>query len=223
MTILLYDLVAKGDKRPTPFCLRTKLALAHKRLPYETVPVAMTDIRAIAGGPFKTVPILKDGDHLVEDSWAIADYLDQAYPDRPALFHSPEERGLCRFLEAWMFSGLLQQIVRFYVKDIHDLLLEKDQAYFRSSREGRLGCSLEEAAAGREARLDGIRAGFDPARLTLTHQGQPFLSGQNPGYADCMLAGVLVWIEIIGTAPLLEADDPLVAYLERVRTAYPIP
>ncbi|MDC0745689.1 glutathione S-transferase N-terminal domain-containing protein [Polyangium mundeleinium] len=217
MTILLYDLVAQGDRRPSPFCFRTKLALAHKRLAFETAPVAMTDIQALEGGAFKTVPILKDGAHVVGDSWAIADYLDQAYPDRPPLFHSPEERGLCRFLDAWLYTSVLLPIVRFYVKDIHDLLLEKDHAYFRASREARLGCTLEEAAAGREARLDVMRAGFDPARLTLTHQGQPFLSGQNPGYADFMLAGVLLWVETIGTVPLLVDGDPLVTYLERVR------
>ncbi|MDI1451050.1 glutathione S-transferase N-terminal domain-containing protein [Polyangium sp. 6x1] len=219
MTILLYDLVAEGDRRPSPFCIRTKLALAHKRLAFETVPVAMTDIPALHGGAFKTVPILKDGDHVVGDSWAIADYLDQAYPDRPPLFHSPEERGLCRFFEAWLFSSVLQQVVRFYVKDIHDLVLEKDRGHFRATREARLGCTLEEAAAGREARLDAMRAGFDPVRLTLTHQGQPFLSGPDPGYADFMLVGVLSWIEAIGTVPLVVDGDPLVAYLERVRAS----
>lgn len=219
MTILLYDLVAEGDRRPSPFCFRTKLALAQKCLAFETAPVAMTDIEALEGGAFKTVPILKDGAHVMADSWAIADYLDEAYPDRPRLFHSPEERGLCRFLEAWLFSGVLQQVLRFYVKDIHDLLLEKDRAYFRRSREARLGGTLEEAAAGREARLDAMRASFDPARLTLTHQGQPFLSGPNPGYADCILAGVLLWIEAIGTVPLLVPGDPLVGYLERVRAS----
>ncbi|MDI3288560.1 glutathione S-transferase N-terminal domain-containing protein [Polyangium sp. 15x6] len=219
MTILLYDLVAEGDRRPSPFCSRTKLALAHKRLAFETTPVAMTDIKALEGGAFKTVPILKDGERVVGDSWAIADYLDEAYPDRPRLFHSPEERGLCRFLEAWLFSGVLQQVLRFYLKDIHDLLLEKDRAYFRQSRESRFGCTLEEAAAGREARLDAMRASFDPARITLIHQGQPFLSGQTPGYADCILAGVFLWIETIGTVPLLMEGDPLVAYLERVRAS----
>jgi glutathione S-transferase len=218
MTIVLYDLVARGDRRLSPFCIRTKLALARKGLEFETEPVAMSDISKIADGQFKTVPVLKDGDHLVGDSWAIADYLDRAYPDRPTLLHSPEERGLCKFVEAWIFSGLAQQIVQFYVKDIHDVLLEKDQAYFRKTREARLGCTLEEAVRGREERLDALRAGFDPVRLLLTHpDGQPFLSGQKPGYADCMLAGILLWLEAIGTVPVLKADDPLVPYLERVR------
>ena len=34
----------------------------------------------------KTVPVLRDGDRVVRDSFDIALYLDEAYPDRPSLF-----------------------------------------------------------------------------------------------------------------------------------------
>ncbi|UQA59109.1 glutathione S-transferase N-terminal domain-containing protein [Polyangium aurulentum] len=216
MTILVYDLAVQGDRRISPFCWRTKFALAHKGLPFETQPVALTDIPGLAGGGHKTVPILQDGDQVVSDSWAIADYLDKAYPEHPALFRSPEERGLCRFLEAWMFSGLIQQVSRFYLMDIYNLLVEKDRAHFRATREAMIGCSLEEAAAGREARIAEVRAIFEPVRLTLTYQGQPFLSGQRAGYADYMVGSVKHWIDEIGTVPLFEAGDPVVGYFDRV-------
>jgi glutathione S-transferase len=111
----------------------------------------------------------------------------------------------------------VQQLMRIYLKDVHDLLLEEDRAYFRESREALLGCTLEEAVAGREARMDAARAALDPVRITLTRQGQPFLSGQRAGYADYMMVGLLLWIAGIGTAPLLQASDPLVGYFERVR------
>jgi len=217
MTILLYDLAVQGDRRISPFCWRTKYALAHKGLPFETQPVAMTDIPAIAGGELKTVPILQDGDKVVGDSWAIVDYLDKAYPDRPAIFSSPEERGLCRFLEAWTFSGIIQQLTRIYLKDIHDLVLEKDRAHFRATREARLGCTLEEAVAGREARIVEARASFEPVRVTLTYQGQPFLSGDRPGYADYIMGGYLLWIDGVGTLPLFAPGDPMLDYFERIR------
>lgn len=221
MAILLYDLTVQGDLRISPFCWRTKYALAHKGLAYETRPVAMTDIPSIAGGAHKTVPILEDGDQIVGDSWAIADYLDRAYPDRPAIFGSPGERGLCQFVEAWMFSSMALHLMHIYLKDIHDLVLEKDRAHFRATREARLGRTLEEAVAGREARVEPARAAFEPVRVLITRLGQPFLSGERAGYADYMLAGFLLWIAGIGagigTVPLLAAGDPLVDYFERVR------
>ena len=34
----------------------------------------------------KTVPILRDGDQLISDSFKIALYLEDAYPDHPSLF-----------------------------------------------------------------------------------------------------------------------------------------
>ncbi len=80
-----------------------------------------------------------------------------------------------------------------------------------------LGRTLEEAVAGREDRMEPARAGFEPVRIMLARQGQPFLSGQRAGYADYMMAGLLLWIAGIGTAPLLQAGDPLVDYYERLR------
>src|SRR6185503_12661036 len=101
-------------------------------------------------------------------------------------------------------------------KDIHDVLVDSDRAYFRESREKRLGRTLEETAAGREAHLEPARAGFEALRVKLT-MGEPFLSGEHPGYADYIVAGIFLWIASIGTLPLLRPDDPLLPWFERVR------
>jgi len=223
-SIRIYDLTGRDDRRPSPFCWRIKYALAHKGLPFEAVPVALTDIPTLCGGGHKAVPIIEDGSKSVSDSWAIADYLDEAYPDRPRLFSSRAERELCRFVEISLFLSAGTDLFRIYVKDIYDLVLEKDRDYFRKTREARLGRTLEEAYAGREARLDAARAGFESFRLTLQKGGPflsggggPFLSGERPGYADYIVGGFLLWIGSVATVPLLRADDPLLAWFERVR------
>ena len=220
MTILLYDLAVTENRRPSPFCWRIKYALAHKGLSFDTKPVAFTDIPKIFDGRFTTVPILEDGERVVHDSWAIADYLDATYKDHPRLFATPTERGFCRFLEAWLFANVVPQLIGVYVKDIADSVEEKDRAYFRESREKRMGCTLEEMVAGREQRLPIARAGFEPIRLMLTRQGQSFVSGDAPGYADYMAVGVLLWVASVSTLPLLNADDPVVAWYERLRDMY---
>lgn len=217
--IRLYDLQVRDDRRPSPFCWRIKYALAHKGLPFDTVPVALTDIPAIAGGAHKTVPIIEDGGKTVGDSWAIADYLDEAYPDRPRLFGSPAERELCRFVEASLFVSAGRPLLLSYVKDIHDHALERDRDYFRQSREKLFGCTLEELASARAERLDAARAGLESVRLTLKG-GAPFLSGAHPGFADYLVGGFLLWIASIATAPFLRSDDPLLDWLGRVQDLY---
>jgi len=39
--------------------------------------------------PPAQVPIIQDGDKVVKDSFAIAQYLERTYPDRPSLFGGP--------------------------------------------------------------------------------------------------------------------------------------
>ncbi|WP_437670972.1 glutathione S-transferase N-terminal domain-containing protein [Sorangium sp. So ce131] len=218
-SIRLYDLHARDDRRPSPFCWRAKYALAHKGLPFETVPVALTDIPAVAGGTHKTVPILEDRGKTVSDSWAIADYLDQEYPDRPWLFGSPAERALCQFVETSLVASVARPILLSYLKDVYDCVLDQDRDYFRQSREKLIGCTLEELASGRAERIEAARAGLDSVRLALKG-GAPFLSGAHPGYADYIAAGFLLWIAVVATAPLLKGDDPLLPWLARVQDLY---
>jgi glutathione S-transferase len=218
VTRILHDLVCIDDRRPSPFCWRIKYALAHKGLAFEARPVGFTEIPRLCGGGFKTVPILEDDGRVIHDSWAIADHLDAAYPERP-LFASPAERGLCRFTEAWLIE-VFQQVFPIYVGDIHDHTLAGDRAYFRDSRERRLGRTLEEVTAGREARIAAARASLGPLRLMLQHQGQRFMAGEQAGFADYMTAGVLLWISSVATIPLLAADDPIVDWFNRMRGLY---
>ncbi len=91
MAIKLYELAAAEDDRLfSPYCWRVKMALAHKGLSFETIPWRFTEKEAIAFSGSGTVPVMVDGERSVTDSWAIAQYLDEAYPDRPRLFE-PED------------------------------------------------------------------------------------------------------------------------------------
>src|SRR6185436_6817693 len=86
MSRKLYDLAgADPARRFSPYCWRTKLALAHKGLGVETVPWRFTEKDVIAFSGSKLVPVLVDGDCTVYDSWTIANYLEDTYPDAPSL------------------------------------------------------------------------------------------------------------------------------------------
>src|SRR6202142_1026232 len=94
--VRLYELALEDGRSASPFVWRIRYALAHKGIPFETVYLGFTEIPAVCGGKFKTVPILEHADTALAESWDIAEYLDRAFPDRPPLFSSPRELAVIR-------------------------------------------------------------------------------------------------------------------------------
>jgi len=214
MTILLYDLVGADAGRPfSPHCWKAKMALAHKGLDFEAVPTPFLDVPKVEGGVSKTVPVIRDGDRVVADSFAIALYLENAYPDRPTLFGGEGGKAMARFIERWSQTNLHPFKTTAAVIDIHRGLGPLDKVYFRESREKRLGKTLEEVSAGREAGLAAYRATLEPLRSMLSYQ--PFIGGQSPLFCDYIVFGAFQWVRIMSPFRLLDADDPVAAWFER--------
>ncbi len=218
MNIVLHDLAgADPDVRFSPYCWRSRFALAHKGLPVETVPWRFTDGEAIAFSGQGKVPVMRDDATVVSDSWAIAEYLEQRYPT-PTLFGGATGLAHARFVNAWTDAVLVGGIVRFIVRDLVDTLDPKDVAYFRSSRESRFGSSLEAVQDGREDALPPFRQSLLPLRLVLRRQ--PWLGGAAPSYADHIVAGTLMWPRCASRFELLEAGDIVAQWLDRVLDLY---
>jgi glutathione S-transferase len=219
--LVLYDLVGRDDRRFSPACWRTKLALAHKGMPFATVPARFCDIRRIHDGRFATLPVLRDGETWIADSDTIAAHLEEAHPDRPSLYAGAGGQALAAFMRAWVQARLHEPLIRMILPDIHDHLADaEDQAYFRASREARFGMPLEAVATGREARIEPFRIGLAPLRQVVA--AQPFLGGKAPLYPDYMVLGAFQWARSISPSAghLLAADDPLRAYLSRLTALY---
>jgi len=214
MTRLLYALCAADPARQfSPHVWKTVMSLAHKGLDYEMVPVPFTDIPAIEGGRTATVPLLRDGEQLVRDSFDIALYLDEAYPDRPSLFGGEGGKAMARFIENWSQSALHMAVTRIAILDIHDMLAPKDQAYFRRSREERLGASLEEIAAAGRVEVEGFAKRLQPLRNML--KGQPFIGGEGPLFPDYIVFGALQWLRTTAGTKVLAEDDLVAGWFAR--------
>lgn len=214
MTILLHDLVGSDASRPfSPHCWRAALALAHKGLDFESVPTRFTEVREVEEGASGTVPVIRDGDTVVADSFAIAAYLEEAYPDRPSLFGGQGGLAAARFVERWSERAINIYVVRATLMDIHDSLDLPDRTYFRQTRERRFGKRLEDVPRDREAGLDAFRAGLEPLRGMLDFQA--FLGGDGPLFADYILAGSFQWPRVVSSFRLLEPDDPVAGWFER--------
>jgi len=214
MTLLLYALCGADRSRQfSPHVWKTVMALAHKGLDHETVPVAFTEIPAIESGATATVPLLRDGERLVRDSFDIAVYLEEAYPDRPTLFGGEGGRAMARFIETWSQSALHMAVTRIAILHIHAMLDPVDREYFRRSREARLGASLEDIAAAGAAEVEGFAKRLQPLRNMLKHQ--PFIGGEGPLFADYIVFGALQWLRTTAGTKVLDEDDPVAGWFER--------
>jgi glutathione S-transferase len=219
MAITLYDLAgSEPERRFSPFCWRSKMALAHKGLAVDTVPWRFTEKDRLPTPNAERVPVIVDDGRVVHDSTAIADYLETRYPDRSPLFGGAVAHALTRFVQNWTETVLQTGIVGFVVLDIWRHIGPADQAYFRRSREARFGRSLEQVVAGREARLPAFRDSLGPLRRTV--ERQPFLAGDAPAYADYIAFGAFQWARAISDFELLAADDPIAAWRGRLLDAF---
>ncbi len=213
--ITLYELAgAEEDRRFSPYCWRARLALAHKGLPFDAVACRFTDKERLAFSGQEKVPVLVDGGRTVPDSWAIALHLEEAYPDRPSLFGGSGGLALSRFVADWTEIVLHAGLIRLLALSIHDHLHEGDKAYFRRTREARFKATLEAFCAEPEARLQELRRALSPLRQTL--RAQPYLGGEGPLYADHCAMGAFLWARAVSPLRLLEEDDPVAAWRNRM-------
>jgi glutathione S-transferase len=219
MAVTLYDLAGSdAARRFSPFCWRTRMALAHKGLEVDTVPWHFTEKDKLPQPNAGRVPVIVDAGRVVHDSTAIADYLETGYPERPSLYGDASGRALTAFVQNWTEAVLHPGIIGFVVLDIWRHIGPEDQAYFRRSREKRLGASLEQIVEDRAARLPAFRDSLAPLRRTV--ERQPFLAGEAPAYADYIVFGAFQWARASSDFELLAADDPVRAWRGRMLDAF---
>ena len=219
MSLKLFELVGADATRPfSPFCWRTRMALAHKGLAAESIPWCFTEKDAIAPHKSEKVPVLLDGDTSVVDSWTIANYLEDHYPDGPSLFGGEGGRAIGRMMNWWGDVTVVAGMFPLIVADIPGHLKPVDAAYFRKSREARFGKPLEEVVAGRDKSVEVFRKALEPMRLTL--KTQAYLGGTKPNYADYIVFGAFQWARVVSPFKLLAEDDPVYAWRERLLDAF---
>lgn len=211
----LYELRAADEAlRFSPFVWRARLALAHKGVEAERVALTFLDKAPLEPSGAKTVPVLEDDGIWVKDSWAIAEYLEDKFPERPSLFGDATGHALTRFFALWADRTILAGLFPMLAADICDTLDEANAAYFRKTREARLGRDLYEAREERESRLEPFRASLAPLRVVL--EEQPFVCGEAPAHADYLAFSGFAWARGCSRFEPLAEDDPIHDWRERM-------
>jgi glutathione S-transferase len=168
----------------SPFSRKVRLALAEKRIPFDLRVERVWERREefLGMNPAGTVPVLREDNGLVvADSYAICEYLDEAYPDLPLLGRTLAERAEVRRLVAW-FDG------KFYAEVTRNLLYEKQMKRL-------MGRGTPDAAA--------IRAGHANLRPHLDYLGwlaesRVWLAGSSLTLADLCAAAHLSALDFVG-------------------------
>jgi len=195
VALIFYERVGHEGRRPSPFSWRIRYALAHKGLDFEVRPVRFADvgtIRVLSGQHL--TPVLSHHDHVVHETWDIACYLEEQFPDRPSLFGGAIGRGMARHINAWSDSQLASPLRFVIYADFPAVLDAGDRDYFRSTRERALGMSLEAACADSVGKLAAFQQACAPLERTLS--AQPYICGPAPAYADYSVFSVFQWARL---------------------------
>lgn len=88
------------DAPRCPYCARVRIALAEKRLEYETVVIDLDDRPAwlYEKNPVGKVPVLEQEGWVLPESAVINEYLEELYPEPTLLPREPGERAAVRLL-----------------------------------------------------------------------------------------------------------------------------
>lgn len=218
--------IALYDWPVSPFCMKVRAVLDHKRLSYVRLPALTHQWEIKRRGKVGKVPALDlDGEFLV-DSTDIAHALERRFPDPPVLPPDPGDRAQCHVLEDWAdeslyFSGL-------YYHWHEPAGRQAAAAYFGRTLIGKLSFQpfrwkierqLWGQGTGRKSAAQ-VRADLErnlDAVEVLLGRG-PFLLSGGPWLCDFALMSQLVYLT---RAPalkrVLDARPHTRAYLERMK------
>ena len=211
--ITLYDLQLASGATISPFVWATKYALAHKGFEVDIVPGGFTGIMERTGGRSERLPAIVDDGRWVLDSWLIAEYLDETYPDRPTLIGDPSVKVLTQLVESWLWQQAIGPWMTCFLKSYRDRSLPQDHDYVTSSRERMFGRRIEDIVVGREDRLPMVPPNLELLRGVL--RDHRWLGGESPNYADYRALSIFLFCASVADLPVLTEDDPLRDWIDR--------
>lgn len=216
--ITLFELCGEDtDVRFSPFVWRIRLILENKGISFNSEPVTFLNKDAMAGSGFEKVPTIRHGDQWLTESFKIARYLDEQFPEKSIFKGASKTQAL--LLNNWVDRHLVAPIFPMIAADIVKVLGEEDYAFFRKSREAVLGRTLEEAAEGRHDARENLIA--DLASLESILAETTFFGGDEPDFLDLCILGSLMWPHVVSSFDPIEGSTALTDWRKRMIGVHP--
>ena len=167
MALTLYELGGLDDRRYSLYSWRARMALAHKGLTPEYRPVHVSDKAAIAFSKQDKVPILVDGETVIQDSFRIAQHLEAHHGGAEPVRRRDRTgaRALLQFMGRPHAGAAPRAADR--ASTCRASSTRPTGAHLRGVMEKAFGKTLEELAANRDKDVVGFRRLLDPARASL--------------------------------------------------------
>jgi glutathione S-transferase len=221
-TYRLYDLL------DSPFCLKARICLSLKGVPYERVPLTVSRLSELRRlNPLGKVPVLVDQERPTDDSSRIARLLEERFPRPPLLPKDASARAYCHVLEEWADESLYFLVGAF--------------KWLNPANRGRSAMVTAEMASGlfpawlvtRLVRRRVVRRyranGYAPDSLPQLEErmvenlsnladllaGNPFLLGKYATLADIAVFSQLHWMSGYDERRLLEAAPAVLDWMAR--------
>jgi glutathione S-transferase len=221
--VLLYDLT------DSPFCMKARICLQLKGVPFRRVTLTVRRLRELRRlNPLGKVPVLVSDDEVVADSSAIARWLEVRHPEPPLLPADPAARAYCDLIEEWADEAL------YFVVGGFKWLNPANRAAALANTMDELGGGPLRPLVGRLLARNVQRRyrawGYGPESLALLEQRmrdnlgtletlldqRAFLLGRQGTVADIAAFAQLAWMRGYAEGRLLD-DVPRVArWLERM-------
>ncbi|KAF9039154.1 hypothetical protein BJ165DRAFT_1352265 [Panaeolus papilionaceus] len=215
--IIFYDIPSTlPGSAWTPNTWKTRYTLNYKGIPYKTEWIEYPDIEAHCkalsisptmkkedGSDYYTLPAIWDTSTgaKVSDSFAILQYLEKTYPERPTLF--PDNTKALHFVfQVALRSTDISAVVPFLIPAEGAKLNPRSKEYFYRTRSERFGKPLEDTTpTGEEGEKQWakFKAGLDTINdwYEMTDDGGPFMMGNKLGWSDVFLASQLTWAKVV--------------------------
>lgn len=204
------------------YCEKVRFMLDYKGLPYRKIEVTpgvgQLDVFRLSGQ--RQVPVLKDGNEVIADSTAIADYLEKNYPDRPIIPTDAKLRGLCLLIEQWADESIGVNARKAMIggmgrsADFRKAFLPSTAPDFLKDVVGAVPNELFSFLGyGLSPGLDMVKSAQDAMKRDLTAlcfilMEQPYLVTDHPTLADFAVAALTMYVKF-PSGPYLDLPETL--------------
>jgi glutathione S-transferase len=227
--VLLYDL------SDSPFCLKARICLQLKGVPFRRVTMTFgwrRELRRL--NPLGRVPVLLHGDAVIADQRRIAPHLEAVHPEPRLVPLGAEARAYAGLLEDWA-DGVLARMVgackwlnpENRATVLANTVTETTSALLRPL----IGRLLVRRMRGRYAAEGSTLESLDQledrlreslGRLATLLDGKLYLLGRMPTLADVAIFAQLACLRRYAEARLVDQVPTVVEWLERLSALPPI-